>query len=60
MKECITCKHYQLMGRLAACNKKRKILLLSEMKEPGCWEPGRNYFKDFIENILSGAEGAKK
>ena len=59
MKECITCKYYQLMGRLPACNKKRKILLAAEMKEQSCWQPNKNYFKDFFENILSGMEGAK-
>ena len=59
MKECITCKYYQLMGRLPACNKKRKILLAAEMKEQSCWQPNKNYFKDFVENTLSGMEGAK-
>ena len=59
MKDCTSCKHYQLMGGLPACNRKRKILLPAEMKEPNCWESAINAFKDFINGFMSKMEGEK-
>ena len=59
MKECTTCKHYQLMDRLLACNRKRKILLPAEMKELNCLEPAINAFKDFINGFMGKMEGEK-